>query len=470
MFDYLLVGGKVATGLDVYEGNIGIKDGKIAAMMDKEVKENASQKIDVTGSIVIPGAFDIHTHCKTPYSPVADSLQQNSISGAYGGITTFFAFIGLSKGTKDVPGTTYKVVDVAGLKLDEYYPPIIEEGKLSSVLDFGLHCVLAADEDVIRQIPTGSKVGITSWKMVLGYHPSRGWAIDDRMLMMVMENIASSKGLAMFHCENGYVVGYLEDKFAAEGKYDAEHFLEARPNILEAENVYRISVLSKMTGCPFYVVHLSTKEGLDNVIRAKSEGIDVVAETCPQYLLLTDEDTRKQGALVKIAPPLRSAEDAKALWQGIRQGFIETVGSDHAAFDINSQKLAAPNFLAVPFGLPGIETMLPLMYSEGVAKERITLNQLVQVLCTNPAKKLGLYPRKGSISLGADADLVVIDPKVKWEIRAKDLHSNAHYTPYEGWQVAGKPVMSFLRGKILLKDGQLHQKPGFGLYIHRPWY
>lgn len=468
MLDYLLKGGTIVSASEMYEGNLGIKDGKTVAILGKESHMEASQIVDITGKIVIPGVIDIHTHCKTLYSPMADSLEQVSISGAYGGVTTFFVYIGLSKNIdKKAKGTDYKVIEVEGLKLDEYYEPIIEGGKRSSVLDFGIHCVLAANEGIIRQIPDGGKTGITNWKVVLGYHPSRGLTIDDRLLMMVMENVAKSNGLALFHCENGYLVGYLEDKYVDRGEYDADHFLEARPNLLEAESIYRISVLSKLTGYPFYVVHLSTQEGLKNVVQAKSAGIEVTAETCPQYLLLTDEDTRRQGALVKAAPPLRRAQDVNALWEGIRQGQIETVGSDHAAFDRDTQKLAAPNFLAVPFGMPGIETLLPLMYSEGVVKKRITLGQMVQVLCSNPAKKLGLYPRKGSISMGADADLVVIDPMVEWEIKGKDLHSNAHYTPYEGWKVTGKPVMSFVRGHVLLKNGALQQKPGFGDYLRQ---
>ena len=361
MFDYLLTNGKIATPSDVFEGDIGITDGKIVSILDKGSRLKASKVVNLDGKIVIPGVIDIHTHCKTLYSPIADSLEQVSISGAYGGVTTFFVYIGISKDVnKKAKGTAYKVIDVTGVKLDDYYMPIIESEKRSSVLDFGIHCVLAADEGIINQIPDGRKIGINSWKVILGYHPNRGWTIDDRLLMMMLENVSKSNDLALFHCENGHLIGYLEDKYVDKGLYDADHFLEARPNLLEAESVYRVSVLSKLADCPVYIVHLSTAEGLENIIQAKSKGIDVTAETCPQYLLLTEEDTRKQGALVKAAPPLRTAQDTEALWQGIKKGYIETVGSDHAAFDLDSQKLSAPNFLAVPFGMPGIETLLPL--------------------------------------------------------------------------------------------------------------
>lgn len=469
MLDYLLKGGLIANASDVYEGSIGVKNGKIAATLGKDTEEKASEVIPLQGKIVMPGAIDIHTHVKTSYSPLVDDLKQVSIEGAYGGITTFFIHLGLSKGMKEVKGTPYKAIDTEGVKLEEFFKPIIEEGRRNSVIDFGMHCVLAADEGVIRQIPDGPKVGITSWKMTLGYNPSRGWTIDDRKLMIILENIAATKGLAMFHCENGYVIGYLEDKLVAEGRYDADHFLEARPGILEAETIYRISVFSRMTGCPFYVVHLSSKEGEETITTARMMGTEITVETCPQYLLLTDEDNLKQRGVLKVAPPLRTKEDTEALWKALSAGRIDTIGSDHAGFDRDSQKLAAPNFLAVPFGIPGIETMLPLMFSEGVAKGRITLSRLVQVLSTNPAKKLGLYPRKGSFAVGADADLVVIDPNVNWEIKATELHSNARFTGYEGWQVKGKPVMSMLRGNMLLRDGRLQGQPGCGLYIHRPW-
>ncbi len=196
------------------------------------------------------------------------------------------------------------------------------------------------------------------------------------------------------------------------------------------------------------------------------EGRQITAETCPQYLLLTYQDVAKGGEEpYTVAPALRTTADTSALWQGIRQGVIETVGSDHVGLDRDALRLMSAGGYFVPRGIPGIETMLPLLYSEGVVKGRITLTQMVRVLCENPARKFGLYPRKGVISIGADADLVVIDPTIKWQIRAEELHSLAGRTPYEGWPVTGKAIISLLRGKTLLKDGRLHQPPGFGRHI-----
>ena len=470
MLDLVLTGGQIATGSSVFHGNIGIKDGKIVIVSDKGIKPDASRTIDAIGKIISPGVIDPHVHYRGITSEIADGPEEASVSAAHGGMTTFLVFSAAARlKSETISGMrTYRAVTTEGVQVEEYFGSLIEENQRVSVIDFGIHWYLLPNEDFIRQIPLAMKMGITSFKMMLGYHPLRGNLIDDRLVYWLMEEIARNGGLAQVHAENGYVIGYLEDKFLAEGRYTKENFLAARPNLVEAEAVYRLTTFAGLTGCPLYVVHLSSKEGLENIIRAKSQGWNVTAETCPQYLLFTQEDMTKQGALLKCAPPPRTVDDNNALWRGIQEGFIETIGSDHGPYERDSQKLAATDWRDVPFGIPGVETLLPLVYSEGVAKGRITLSQMVQLLCENPAKKFGLYPRKGVISIGADADLVIIDPTIEWQIKGEELHSEAGYTPFEGWQVKGKPIMSLLRGEVLLEGGQLHQKPGFGRFLHRP--
>jgi dihydropyrimidinase len=237
--------------------------------------------------------------------------------------------------------------------------------------------------------------------------------------------------------------------------------------MIEAEAVYRIIALSSITRCPLYIVHNSAKESVKLIREFKLQGQDITAETCPQYLLLSNDDLVKQGPKCKIAPPLRTVDDQHALWQGIQQGFIDTIGSDHAAVNRETAEKEGWDFRKQPFGIPGIETILPLLYSEGVVKGRITLNKLVEILSANSARRFGIYPQKGTISIGSDADLVLIDPSIEWEIKASELHSKANYTPYQGWKIKGKPVLSLLRGEILLKDGKVHQRPGFGRYLAR---
>lgn len=453
MLDLIVKNGKLVAESGVYTGDIGIKDGKIAAIVSGELNLESAHSIDATGKLVMPGFIDVHVHDRTQVAglTMVDKPPEIARCGAYGGITTLIFYVGARWGDKPPA---------------DFFAPIIEEADKSSVVDFGIHCVLFPDAKVIRQVPEVVRLGISSFKMILGYHPSRGWVLDDGLLMLTMETIGASGGLAMFHCENGYLIGYLEDKFVASGKYTAKTFLEARPNLVEAQSVYTILCLARMTDCPSYIVHLSAREGLEHIIKARMEGVNVTAETCPQYLLLTDEEMHRQGVLPKMAPPIRYAADTEAMWRGIQQGHIEVVASDHASFS-TAQKLSAPDFRSVPFGIPGIETIVPLIYSEGVVRGRLSLPQMAKLLAENPAKRFGLYPRKGAIRIGADADLVLIDPDIEWEIDIKNLHYKTGFTPYQGWKVKGKPVLSLLRGEVLLKDGELHREAGYGTFLAR---
>lgn len=463
MLETVVSGGTIVTGSGVYQGDIGIKDGKIATIADKNHNLQGLKTIDATGQIVMPGFIDVHVHHRTqvPGLTTVDTPSEVSQIAAYGGITTFIFYIGARWNTKPASSA-----QSGPSTPEEFYGRVIDQESSSLVIDFGIHCMLFPDKEIIRQLPAVAKMGIKSFKMVLGYHPSRGWLIDDSLLMFTLETIASIGGLAMFHCENGHLIGYLEDKYVANGNYNAETFLSARPNLAEAETVYRTICLAQTAGCPLYIVHLSAREGLEHIIRARMEGQKVTAETCPQYLLLNDKDIRQQGALLKMAPPIRLAADNEALWKGIQSGAIDVMGSDHVSLS-KLQKLSAPDFQSVPFGIPGIETIAPLMFSEGVSKGRISLARMAQILSENAAKTFGLYPRKGIIQAGSDADLVIIDPDYEWEIRTDTLHSKVGFNPYEGWKVKGKPVISLLRGEVLLEDGKLHQQPGFGNYLGR---
>ncbi len=457
MYDLLVTGGTLATGDGSRTASLAIKDGRIAGVIEPGRHVEARDTIHAAGKLVIPGAIDVHVHVYTPYSPAADTIEAASVAAAYGGLTAMFFFVGAVRGAEQIPGTIYRAVDASGLKLDEFFPPIISEGQKTSKIDFGIHCLTPPDRGVIDQIPAAAKLGIRSFKFMLGYHPARGWGFDDRLLKIALEKIAGSGGLAMFHCENGTAIGETEDRLYRQGKYDADHFLESRPGTSEAETIRRVAGLCRQTRCPMYIVHLSSKEGLDEVKRARDAGWDVTVETCPQYLLLTDDDTRRQKALLKMAPPLRTPADNEALWEGIRKGYIDIAASDHAPWQL-SKKLQAKDFMEAPFGAPGVETILPLMYSEGVSGGRITINRLVKLMCENPAKRFGLYPRKGSLDIGADADITIIDPEARWTIHGADLHSQAGYTGYEGWPVAGRPVISLQKGRVLLRGSRLQSE------------
>lgn len=470
MLDTVIRGGQLVTGSGVCEGDLGIKDGRIVAILGNgQVVPEAAETIDAAGKVVIPGVIDPHVHYRTFVSHHTDTAESASISAAYGGVTTLLAMVGAGKPGEPIKEHPfYRHIETKGVRVADDFGRLIEENEKTSLIDFGIHWILYPDEALIRQIPDAVKIGITSFKMFFGHLPIQGWLLDDSLVLTAMELIAKSGGIAQAHAENGHIIAYMKKKLEAEPRrYTPKDFLDSRPNMAEAETVYRLGVLADLVGCPLYVVHLSTKEGLENVVRLKTSGLDVTAETCPQYLLLTYEDIARGGEHpYTVAPALREVEDNEALWRGIRQGMIETVGSDHVALNREAQQLMSAGGFFVARGIPGVETMLPLLYSEGVVKGRITLPQMVKVLCENPAKKFGLYPRKGNLGIGADADLAIIDPAIKWKIKAEQLHSLAGRTPYEDWPVTGKPTISLLRGKILLKDGKLHQAPGFGQYLH----
>ncbi len=467
MYDTLVVNGETVTEAGPINADVAIKEGRIAALLARGAKPEAKRVIDAGGKLVFPGIIDAHVHLRTAHSLNADTMESASIAGAFGGVTSFISFVApvRAKGA-GAESAIYPELETHGVDAGAFFTAVIEEGNRTSVLDFGLHCTLFPNPDVERHIETLTGMGITSFKLMMAYG-RRGWVSSDEALALAIHTISKKSGLAMVHAENDGLIRYLEDQYKAKGSYDAENFLNSRPNWAEAEAIYRASCLARVFDCPLYVVHLSTKEGLEKIMEARAFGQPVWTETCPQYLLLSHADTIRLRGLVKIAPPLRAPADNEALWQGLRLGQIGIVSTDHAAFNREKQKLAARSFAEVPFGAPGIETLLPLIYSEGVHKGRISLTRMVDALSTQPARQFGLYPKKGAIQLGADADLVIFDPEAEWKIDAEALHSAAGYSPFEGRRVKGKPIVSLLRGEILLKDGKLHRSPGYGRYLPR---
>ncbi len=467
MYDTLVVNGETVTEAGPIKADVAIKDGRIAGLIAPEASVEAKRIIDARCKLVFPGIIDAHVHLRTAHSLNADTMESASIAGAFGGVTTFLCFVAPVRAKGAGPESAiYPELETHGVDAGAFFKAVIEEGNRTSVTDFGLHCTLFPNPDVARHIETLTGMGITSFKLMMAYG-RRGWVSSDEALSLAMNAISRKKGLAMVHAENDGLIRHLEDDYKARGSYDAENFLNSRPNWAEAEAIYRASCIARVLDCPLYVVHLSTKEGLEKIIEARALGQPVWTETCPQYLLLSNDDTLRLQGLVKIAPPLRTTEDNYALWRGLSQGHIGIVSTDHAAFHRDKQKLAARSFAEVPFGAPGIETLLPLVYSEGVHKGRISLTQMVNVLSTHPARQFGLYPQKGAIQVGSDADLVIFDPEADWKIASEGLHSAAGYSAFEGWHVKGKPVLSLLRGETLLKDDKLHRSPGFGHYLPR---
>lgn len=435
--DLLVQGGRVVLGDDVVRADVAVTGATVAAV-GLDLEANAVRTIDASKAYVLPGILDVHTH------PVyLDDLHGLSVTAAHGGVTTLIHYAYAKPGDG----------------LVETIRRFREEGERGSVLDFALHAGLFDPTRQAEEIPDAVGEGVTSFKMFMTY-AKLGWMTDDYQLMRAFDLIARSGGMGMVHAENGLATDYLEDKVLEEGRDPKEAFVETRPAVLEAEAIHRAIAIAHVAGCPLYIPHMTAARGIDVVDAARSRGQRVYAETCPQYLVLTQADLLAQGPLLKIGPPLREEADRSALWRALSSGLLDTVASDHAP----KPKRIDDDFFEAPYGSPQVETMLALVHDEGVRNGRIDWPRLARVLCENPARIFGLYPKKGVIRPGSDADLVIFDPSVEWTIRRSNQHSNAPYTAYEGRACVGKPITSIQRGEVVIDDGELVARPGFGRF------
>ena len=438
-FDLLLTGGVVVTGQGMRRADIGVRGEEVAAVAPGLAREGADEVVDVTGRYVFPGVIDVHVH------PVyLDSVEDCSRVAAYGGTTTLLHF----------------AYARTGENLLENVREMKEDGLANSRLDFGLHGGLFEAPEQIKDIPAVFELGVSGFKFFMPYI-KEGWTTDDYHLMKAMDLLAELGGLAMVHAENGGAVDYLEDKYLTGPDASAEYFVATHPAAMEEEAIFRAIRMAEVTGCPLYIPHNTTARAIRHIREAQEVGLRVFAETCPQYLTLTEEVIEERGAQAKIGPPIRTSEDRAALWQGLVDGTIQVVGTDHApkAKDIDG------DFLKQPFGSPQIETLLPLVYDGGVNAGHISPVRVAQVVSENPARIFGLYPQKGTIAVGSDADLVVFDPNRAFTIRADNQHSNAGYTLYEGRTVLGWPEKSFQRGRRVLWQGEVVVEPGEARFL-----
>ena len=438
MADLAIRGGRVVSPWRVAEADVIVEDGRIAAIGTGCAIE-ADRTIDATGLLVLPGLLDVHTH------PVyLDDLEGLSVTAAHGGVTTVihYAYAKPGEGLMD---TLHR---------------FREDGESRSILDFALHGGLFDPRHQSHEIPDGMKAGVTSYKMFMTY-AKLGWMTDDYQLMRTLDILGRVGGMGIVHAENGLATDYLEDRANETGLDPREAFVSTRPADLEAEAIHRAMAMARVAGCPLYIPHMTARLGIEETSRARTAGQRVYAETCPQYLTLTEAALETLGALVKIGPPLRSPTDRDALWRGLADGSIDTVASDHAP----KAKTKEDDFFAAPFGSPQVETMLPLVYDGGVHAGRLTPERLVQVMCENPARIFGLFPRKGALLAGSDADIVLFDPRATLEVSAETQHSHAAYTAYEGMSLHGAPVLSIQRGETLVEGGEVRAHPGQGRFL-----
>jgi dihydropyrimidinase len=452
--DTVVHGGTVVTSTSTFEASVAIKDGKFTAIGPQESMPPADDSIDATGKYVLPGLIDSHVHLGA-----VDTWDNGSVGAAHTGLTTIIPFASYEGASQ---GTFAEVANQA-----------IQEAVGTSVVDFTFHFILTNDPTTVNGLEDAIKMGITSFKIFMTYKKRRNRMCSDEHILKAMEIIATNGGLLQIHAENGDIIEYLENKAMAEGRVKPTDYPATAPPIAEEEAVNRVITLAKVTDCPLYIVHLTTKAGLESIKQAQARGQRVWTETCPQYLLLTDQAYETFGPFAKIGPPLRSADlvNQSALWEGSAQGYIATVGSDHAVYPRADKEKGWHNIFvsedgqSIPFGAPSIETLVPLMYSEGVVKRGLPIWWMARVLAENPARLFGIYPRKGVIRPGSDADLLIWDPNAERTIRAAELFGRMGFTPYEDWLVKGRPWMTLLRGKVLLRDGKLHQSAGYGQFL-----
>ena len=454
--DLIIAGGRVVTSTEVVDTAVGVKDGRIVAIAPPELLPSAERTIDATGKIVFPGAIDCHVHLGAEY----DDWRSGPYAAAHYGLTTLLSFVVANENAREaLPKAVHR---------------LREEAEAASVLDFGFHFMLGNQPWILEGIPEAIGLGVTSFKMFMTYK-KRNRMVSDEMIAAAMEIIAAHGGICQLHCESGEIISWLEDKALKAGKVHPRDFPATCPDWTEEEAINRAILIGRMTGCPVYVVHLSTRVGLERIKQAQATGQRVWTETCPQYLLLSEDEMEKWGPLAKIGPPLRPAggPDREALWAGLAQGHIGAVASDHSP---RRKALKEPGWKnifhddagnVIPFGSPGLETLVPLVYAEGVVKRGLPLTWMARVLGENPARMFGLHPRKGTIRVGADADFLIWDPSAQGEIHVKDHHGIAGWTLYEGWKTTGRPWMTLLRGQAIFENGKLQQGPGFGRFLAR---
>ncbi len=452
--DTIIRGGQVVTSSQVYDSAIAVTGEKIVAIGPEELLPPADKYIDAEGKFVLPGLIDSHVHLDGH-----DNYELGALAAARAGLTTLIPF-----GTYTLEG-------------DETLPQAInrvrEEVTSTALVDFAFHFILQNRPSILNSLPEALQMGVKSYKMFMTYKKRPGRMCDDDYICNAMDMVSQGGGVLQLHCESGNIIEYLENKLIGEGHTHPTDFPTACPDWAEEEAINRAIKMGSATSCPTYVVHLSTQLGLERIKQAQAQGQLVWTETCPQYLLLSDAEMAKVGPLAKIGPPLRPEDgpDRDALWRGLERGHTSIVASDHSPHPQELKQVGWDNIFvtdegaSVPFGSPGLETIVSLMYSEGVVKRGLPIWWLARVMSENPARIFGLFPRKGVIQVGSDADLLILDPHGDRIITAKDHQSNAGYTLFEGWEVKGRPWMTLLRGKVLLNDGELEQTPGVGQFI-----
>jgi dihydropyrimidinase len=449
-----IVNGTLVTASDTFKADLVLDDGKIAKMTAK-FDGQADETIDAAGKFVFPGGIDAHTHMDMPFGGTtsSDDFETGTIAAAYGGTTTLVDFAIQRKG-----GSLREALDTWHGKA---------EGK--AAIDYGFHmiatdvppAVLAEMGDMVRE-------GVTSFKLFMAYPGVL--LLDDQSIFRAMLRAGELGALVCMHAETGLPIDVLVERAVAAGHRAPIYHALTRPEAAEATGTERAIALAEMAHVPVYIVHLSAQRALERVIEARDRGLPAYAETCPQYLFASQDDLDRpgfEGAKFVCTPPLRPAHHHDHLWRGLRNYDLQVVSTDHCPFCMKEQKeLGKNDFSKIPNGMPGIETRLYLLW-EGVREGRISMNRFVEITATAPAKIFGLYPKKGTLAIGADADVVVWDPEKRHTLSHETLHMRVDYSPFEGREIVGGPTHVLQRGRTLVRDGKFLGKAGQGQFLRR---
>ncbi|HZI20510.1 MAG TPA: dihydropyrimidinase [Pyrinomonadaceae bacterium] len=451
----LIRNGRVVTAVDDYRADILIEGERvttIGARLDME----ADHVIDAAGKLVIPGGIDPHTHMELPFGGTesSDDFRTGTAAAAHGGTTTIIDFAVQYKGQALREG------------LDRWH----EKAEGKAAIDYGFHLIVTDLEDErVPELYSVMDEGVTSFKLFMAYPGV--FLSDDATIFRAMSAAGSRGGLVCMHAENGVVINEIIKRALAEGRTAPKYHALTRPTIAEAEGVHRAIRLAEMAEAPVYIVHLSCADALEQVREARDRGLPAFAETCPQYLFLSIENYDEPdfgGAKYVMTPPLREKWNQAELWKGLRTDDLQVISTDHCPFCMKEQKeLGRGDFSKIPNGAPGVEHRMSLIYHGGVVENRVSLNRFVELTSTAAAKMFGLFPRKGTIAVGSDADIVVFDPDAEQTISAATHHMNVDYSAYEGWKLRGAVETVLSRGRVVIEGGEFKGRAGDGRFLRR---
>jgi dihydropyrimidinase len=454
-FDRIVQGGNVVTPGGTFTGDVGIVGERIAAL-GASLDPTGADVIDARGHHVIPGVLDVHVHLELPFcgTTSADDYRTGTRAGARGGVTTVIDF----------------AIPYAGESLSQAVDNWMRKAEGKALIDYTFHVCITRWAEHKDQIAGMVERGFTTFKEFMIYE-SEGWQSDDRAMFDTLERMREHGAMLLVHAESARVLDELIARHHTPKlmkEYGARLHAMTRPNFIEAEAIERAVHWSAVTGGQLYVVHMSTAEGADIVRAAQARGVPVLAETCAQYLVLDDSVFgRDDGHLFACCPQLKKPADVERLWQGLKQGEVSVVSTDTCTFTREQKAMWEGDWTKIPMGMPGLETLLPLVYTKGVLGRRLTLEEMCAKLSTNPARIMGLAPRKGAIAVGADADLAIIHPTRTHTVRPDEMETNADWSPFEGWELAGFARTTLSRGETIVDDYKVVGAAGRGRWLPR---